>query len=257
MLEVMIVMAIIAAGAILVRSGFRMITRADLVEDATELAAIMRRASQLAIEHGELHRVVMDLDKQVYVVEVCQGATAIQRNELLRPDEDAKKRAMDRAKDKLRTLPTDALAAGDPEEATRRATALSGHHIADRTCVPATDSVVGTVAGSVDDKDDKWKQKNASWSRGLRAAKGIKFKEIWVQHRDDSVTKGQIAVYFFPLGNAEKSVVELTDGSETYSVLVYGLTGRVELRDGVLRDVNDHMMRNVMGDKDAKRETDR
>jgi hypothetical protein len=39
-----------------------------------------------------------------------------------------------------------------------------------------------------------------------------------------------------------------------FSVLVYGLTGRVELRDGVLHDVNDHMLRNAMGNKDAKRE---
>jgi hypothetical protein len=61
-------------------------------------------------------------------------------------------------------------------------------------------------------------------------------------------------VYFFPLGSSEKAVIELTDGDETFSVLVYGLSGRVELRDGVLRDVNDHMMKNIMGDHDAKRE---
>ena len=96
-----------------------------------------------------------------------------------------------------------------------------------------------------------------AWVRTLRAAKGIKFKEIWVQHRDESVTKGQVAIYFFPLGQSEKSVVELTDGSEVFSVLVFGLTGRVELHDGALRDVNDHMLKNAMGDHDAKREDQR
>ena len=40
-------------------------------------------------------------------------------------------------------------------------------------------------------------------------------------------------------------------------MLVSGLTGRIDLKDGVLRDVNDHMMRNAMGDKDAKREGER
>ena len=49
-------------------------------------------------------------------------------------------------------------------------------------------------------------------SRQLRVNKGIKFKEVWVQHRDDSVTKGQVAIYFFPLGWSEKAVIELTDG---------------------------------------------
>ena len=48
----------------------------------------------------------------------------------------------------------------------------------------------------------------------------------------------------------------MTDGDDTYSVLVSGLTGRVELRDGTLRNVEDHMLRNVMGDKDAKREAE-
>ena len=243
-LELMIVLAIIGTGFVLVRSGFRLVSKADLVEDATEVAAIMRRASQLAVEHGDLHRVLIDLDKNIYIVEVCQGATAIQRNEKLRPDEEEKKRALDKAKDRMQGLPSDALATGDPEEATRRATALSGHHVADRVCVPASDSLTADANGK-------------GWARGLKVGKGIKFKEIWVQHRDDSTTKGQIAVYFFPTGSAEKAVIEVTDGDDIFSVLVYGLTGRIELRDGVLRDINDHMMRNAMGDKDAKREDEK
>jgi hypothetical protein len=78
-----------------------------------------------------------------------------------------------------------------------------------------------------------------------------------VQHRDESATKGQVALYFFPLGQAEKAIVELTDGSDVFSVLVFGLTGRVELRDGALRDVDDHMLKNAMGERDAKREDQR
>jgi len=246
-LELMIVLAIIGAAMMLVRSGFRMITRADLVENATELQAVLRRASTLAIEHGELHRVVIDMDKQLYSVEVCQGAIAIQRNEAVRVDEEKKKQALDKGKNAFSNMPQDALQVGDPEEAAKRATAVAGQHIADRTCVTASDTVTGAA-----ESDAKGKAKG--WVRALRADKGIKFKEIWVQHRDESVTKGQVAIYFFPLGSSEKSIVEVTDGDEIFSVLVYGLSGRVELRDGVLRDVNDHMMKNIMGDRDAKRD---
>ena len=66
--------------------------------------------------------------------------------------------------------------------------------------------------------------------------KGIKFKEIWVQHRDDSVDQGPGRDLLLPdrLARRRRSI-ELTDGSEVFSVLVYGLTGRVELRDGALR----------------------
>lgn len=243
-LEIMIVIAIIGGMAFIVRSGFRLITKADLVENSTELSAILRRAGQLAIERGEVHRVVLDLDSHQYVVEVCQGQTAIVRNEALRPDTEEAKRALERGKQRLQEMPPDALAAGDPDEAVKRATAISGHHIADRQCVPATEGLTGDATG-------------AGWARKLKADKGIKFKEVWVQHRDDSSTKGQVGIYFFPVGSAEKAVIEITDGGETFTVLVHGLTGRVELKDGTLRDVDEHMLRNAMGERDAERESAR
>lgn len=243
-LELMVVLAIIGGAAFLMRTGFRAFTKADLVEDSTELSAVLKRASQLAVEHGELHRVVIDFDKGVYSVEVCEGELAIQRNELVRPDEEAKRRAMQKGKDKLQngndTSPNTLLGA-DPETAAHRSLAIAGQHVADKTCVPVPDPTSGDVTGK-------------GFIRQLRVKKGIKFKEVWVQHRDESVTKGQVAIYFFPLGSSEKSVIEMTDGDEIFSVLVYGLSGRVELRDGVLRDVNDHMMKNIMGDRDLKRD---
>jgi Tfp pilus assembly protein PilE len=251
-LELMIVIAIIGAGAFLLRAGLRAVTKADLVEDATELAAILKRSSQLAIETGELHRVVLDLDalnpeaeqRFDYVVEQCQGDAAIARNEEVRLDEEKVKKAADRGRQKMNQLPDDALAVGDADEAMKRTLAVAGHHVADRKCAPASDGFTGDVHGK-------------KWGRALRVRQGIKFKQVWVQHRDDRVMKGQVAIYFFPTGSATKSIVELTDGGETFTILVHGLTGRVELRDGTLRDPEDHMLRNVMGDKDAKREADK
>jgi general secretion pathway protein H len=268
LLEVMIVLAILAAGTLLLRGGLRALTQADLVEDTNELAGMLRRASTLAVEHGEMHRVTLDLDAQAYVVEVCQGPLSISRNEALRADEDQKKRALDRAKERLAGMPQDTSsnASTDPQEATRRAVALSGHHIADRLCGQATDSIVGGATFDMgfddngsngSDSKKKEKKEKKGWVRKLRAGKGIKFKEVWVQHKDESSTKGQVAIYFFPDGSSEKAVIEVSDGSDMFSVLVSGLTGQVEVKTGALRDVNDHMMRNAMGEKDAKRETER
>jgi hypothetical protein len=251
-LELMIVIAVIGAGAYLLRAGLRRLTKADLVEDATELSAMLRRTNQLAIELGELHRVVIDLDavdpkaekRLDYVVERCRGTAAIARNESVRPDERAIKEATDRGRQKMNQLPVDALAVGDPDEAMKRTLAVAGHHVADRSCSPAVDGVSGDATGK-------------QWGRALRVDDGIKFKQAWVQHRDDRITKGQVAIYFFPTGAASKAIIEMTDGSEIYTILVHGLTGRVELRDGALRDPEDHMLRNVMGDKDKKRETEK
>jgi len=241
-LEVMIVLAILGGGVVLVRTGFRMLTKADLVENATELSAVLRRAGQLAVEHAEMHRVVFDMEKGVYVVEVCQGQASIVRNEKLNADPEEVKAKLERGQQRMGQLPADAFSAGDPDEGIKRVNALAGHHVADRMCQPATASVTGDATGK-------------TWQRSLYDGKGIKFKEIWVQHKEESSTKNdKVAIYFFPMGSAEKAVIEVTDGSETFTVLVHGLTGRVELRDGELRSVDDHMLRNVMGDRDAERD---
>src|SRR5262245_17776332 len=162
LLELMIVIAIIGAGVVLVRSGFRLITKADLVENSTELSAVMKRAGQLAVEKGELHRVVLDLDKHAYAVEVCKGASAIQKNEQLRPDDETTKRAVEKGKERMRGVPGESFAS-DPETATTQALMLAGHHIADRTCSPVDDVVSGDVEGK-------------GFVRTLRTGKGIKFK---------------------------------------------------------------------------------
>ena len=72
-LEIMVVLAVIAGAFFIVRSAFRQVTKADLVEDSIELTAIVKRASQLAVEHGELHRVLLDIDTGAYSVEQCEA----------------------------------------------------------------------------------------------------------------------------------------------------------------------------------------
>jgi hypothetical protein len=266
-LELMIVLAIIGLTGTLIRGQYRRFSKADLVENSTELAAVLKRARLLAIEHGELHRVTIDLDRDPtcqpiddarckaqrtapdYIVEVCRGAVTIARNELVRTEAEAKKRAVEQGTQRMRNLPTNAFTPNDPEEAQRRAIALAGHHVADRECVPATDSYTG------DSKGRGWARQLAKQGRNDRNEwSGVHFKEIWIAHRDDSVTKGQVAIYFWPSGSSEKTVVQLKDGDDAITLLVTGLTGRVDIIDGPLQDPRTFMLKNVMGEKDAARE---
>ncbi len=256
-MEIMIVIAIIGLGLFVVGRGLRGLTKADLVEDADELAAMLRRASQLAVEHGEQHRVVFDLDKSVYRIDKCQGPAALARNEAIANDEEKTKQAVERGNEKLRDLPQDALAVGDPEEAMARSKAIAGHHIADRTCVPATAGVSG-VKHNIKKKNVQIGDADADWVRNLNVIAGNKFAEIWVQHKDDSTKKGEVAIYFWPNGSSEKAVIMLTDNDNDYrTVMVSGLTGRITQKSGKLEDVDAHMLRNVLGDKDKQREVDR
>jgi prepilin-type N-terminal cleavage/methylation domain-containing protein len=244
LLEIMIVLAIIGGGMFLARSAFRAVSKADLVEDAVSLTGTLRRTGDRAIATNQMHRVILDFDKQAGIVEVCKGADKIVRNDVVAVDEAGKQRALDRAKDRMRDLPADAMGS-DPASAAQRAAAIAGQHVADRVCVPVAAAEV---------KEGKADKEARDWLILPKKDKGIKLSKVWVQHRDDAQTTGQVAIYFFPNGSAEKAIVELTDGSETFSTLVFGLTGRVELQDGAVRDPDDHMLRNPHGQKDAARE---
>jgi type II secretory pathway pseudopilin PulG len=257
LLEIMIVIAIIGIGLVLMRSGFRGITKADLVEDAEEMAAMLRRASLLAIEKGEQHRVVIDMEKGVYRIDVCQGPATLARNEEVSNDEEKTKRAIDKGTEKLRDLPSDALAVGDPDEAQRRAKAIAGHHIADRTCAPAVEGMSG-VNHNVKKAYVQVGNQPADWIRNLNIPVGIKFQEIWVQHKNDSTKKGEVAIYFWPNGSAEKAVIELANNdNDVRTIMVHGLTGRIQQKSGKLEDIDSHMLRNAINEKDKARESEK
>lgn len=254
LLELMIVIAIIGFALIALGRSVNILGTFGLTEDSDELSAMLRRASQLAIERGEQHRVVFDLDKGAYRVDVCTGAATLSRNEQTDPDKEKVEQAVQKGQDRLRDLPTDAGGGVDAEDAVTRAKALAGHHVGDRVCTPAQGGT-SAVNHSTIKKNVQIGDEAADWIRALD--RKVKFSEIWVQHKDGSTKKGDVAIYFFPNGSSEKAVIELTDGDSIRTVLVHGLTGRVQQKAGKLDDADAHMLRNVMGDKDKQRETDK
>jgi type II secretory pathway pseudopilin PulG len=242
-LELMVVIAIIGALSYVAYGAVRSFTRADLVDDVTDIASLFRRISTVAQERGKLARVVFDFDKGVAVAEICDGSPRARRTrDGEKPrDAEAVKRDLADARQRLQdNAQMHAALASTPEDEMKIAAALAGHHVGDQACQPVTDAFSGNTKGT-------------PLLVKLDAGDDIKLREIWVQHRHDSVTAGQVSVNFFPIGSAEKAVIEVTDGAVTYSVKLYGLSGQVEVLDGKVDDVDDFMMRNVEGDREADR----
>ncbi len=253
----MISLAIIGMMSYLGYGALRWLRGANVTEASVELASVMRRAQQLAAETGMLHRVVFDLgksssDPQTYRVEVCAGGPgAISRDpELADPDQgdDKRKRAVEDAKQRLQSLPSSggagggagALPTGDPEQAEDMALALAGQLAARRTCVV----VAGVVSGDADGKE---------LVRQIDPNRTARVKQIWVQHLERPVSTGLVALHFFPLGSAEKALVEVGDDDHTYTVKIHGLTGRVDVADGAVRDADAFLMRDAAGEREAER----
>ena len=116
------------------------------------------------------------------------------------------------------------------------ALALAGQLAARRTC-----TVSAELFGDADGRGT------------VRQVQRAKIQQIYVQHLPDPVSSGLVAIYFFPMGSAEKAIVEVGDGDKTFTITVSGLTGMVEMRDGALRDPEDFLMRDATGEKVQER----
>lgn len=251
-LELLIVLALIGLFSYIAYSGFRSITSAALVEDTNDLVAVMRRSQSLAVEAGMPMRVMFDLDKETYWVEACAtGEPTLRRTakeQKLDPEERAK--ALEQARAKAALLPAGQIKAASQEEEERMLFALVGDKTGGRACVPVAQEkdlkelLTGDAMGR-------------ALARKLQTDRDVKFREIWVQHLEDSVQDGQVSVNFYPLGWGEKAIIELGDGKSVHTLLIHGATGRVEVIDGELRDPDDHMLRRADGEKDRDREESR
>lgn len=247
-LEIMIVLAIIALMSYVGYSGFRALTGAALVEDTSDLGMVLRRTQLLAVESGVPTRVVLDLDKHAYWVEACTGDPTLSRSkEEEKVDAETAQEELDKARQRLATLPGGQMQASSPEEEAKMAAALAGKKVGGRVCGPLGSGPAAEQLGTILSGD--------SMGRELKRAlqPGVKLREVWVQHLEKSVSSGQVSISFFPLGWAEKAIIEIGADEEVESVLVHGLTGRVEIRPGSLRDPDDHMLRDAKGEREAER----
>ncbi|MCE9577655.1 MAG: prepilin-type N-terminal cleavage/methylation domain-containing protein [Deltaproteobacteria bacterium] len=241
LLEIMIVIAIMGLLTTVGFTAYRSFSKADLVKDANRIGSLMRRTSELASETGMLERVTVDLEKGTVVVETCDGVAQVQRNpQLGKPlDEDATKRELQNARERLKADPArQKFQAASPEDEAKLAAALAGHHVGDQACTPAVDVFTGDSEGR---------------PLAMQLQEGIKIRQVWVQHHEDSVTAGQVGIHFFPMGWAEKAIIELAQGDTTFTVRVHGLTGQIDIEDGPAQDADEFMMRDVNGEKEKAR----
>ena len=250
-LELMIVMAIIGAMAYIGYSSFRWLSGAALDEDAADLAAVLRRAQLLSVEGGVPTRVVLDFDKHAYWVEACTGDPTLTRSkEEEKVDPESAAEALEEVRQRLATLPAGQLQAASPEEEAKMAAALAGKKVGGRVCELLGTGAAAEALGPVLSGDATGRELR----RALQSGRGIKLREVWVQHLEQSVSGGQVSISFFPLGWAEKAIIQLGTEDEVHTVLVHGLTGRVEIRPGALRDPDDHMLRDAKGERARERE---
>jgi general secretion pathway protein H len=255
LIEVIIVLAVIGLVFWAGLSGLRKVTKTSLREDGMELAATLRTAYNLATETGRHHRVVFDLNEQIYRIETCEGKLLLRKtDEEEVPDEKQLKEIEDRlerAKQQMQNnqqpvtmgantsdMVPEIIGADSPERAMEAAAALAGVRLGSSRCHPPT---------RPDGKPDARGKVHA-----IRKDRGLSVRQVYVSHLQEPAKEGTVAINFFPLGYAEKAVVELVDkDNEQYTLLVHRMTGRVEFRSDEV-DIDEFLNRNAAGDDDEE-----
>jgi prepilin-type N-terminal cleavage/methylation domain-containing protein len=234
--EVMIALAIIGLMMMVGYMGLRDVRQSDLREDTMKVMAALRLAQTTATQTGRHHRVVFDLDEQTLHIERCDGPIRLERFEPgTQPSgEELQERLAER-------LPTggdapELLEATSPEELMDVAAALAGVRIGAARCHPIGDeAMIGTGAYAI------------------RTERGLEIRNVYAQHLRGPAREGRASVNFFPLGTAEKAIIEVAAERRSYALLVHRLSGRVELRTGSLRDHERYLQLDASGDREVER----
>jgi prepilin-type N-terminal cleavage/methylation domain-containing protein len=77
-----------------------------------------------------------------------------------------------------------------------------------------------------------WKPVDGEDGQPHKLPGDVRFKDVWIEHLDDKMQKGQVALYFYPGGFTEEAFITLTDddeGERTLTLVVSSLTGEVSI----------------------------
>jgi prepilin-type N-terminal cleavage/methylation domain-containing protein len=206
LIEIMLSLAIVALMVGGATMGFRSLVKSELRGTAGRLAAAIRYSYDRAISTGAYYRLHFDLDDQSYKLERAEGRVVLARDkeQAGRGGQglDQDKVAADEEKDLERRhgtggLPPDLLPPPSPKRAR--------FELFKDATVPAV------------------------------KLKKVRVLDLYTPRQPDAYVKGHAYLHFFPDGHTERAVIHLgTDPADDdqYTLVVHGLTGRVEVKPG-------------------------
>ena len=147
---------------------------------------------------GRSTRIVLDMDQQAWWIEETDGVARIKSTKQ-EANRDGKVQ-LDKADERIEDIEADTR---DVKEQSKLAL-LTG---------PAFRAVEG------------------EWGQPQKLPADVRFSSIWLEHLDDKVKGGVMALYFYPGGYTEEALITLTDdegeGGRTLTLVVQPLTGEV------------------------------
>ena len=211
LVEILVVVAIMGLLLGAATYGFKAIGRGDLRSSSSKLAGAIRYCFDRSITTGQYYRLVLDLDGNKYWAERSDERMYLSREKESSP---GKGKAFDQdAYDKQR----------DEEDAKERESW--------GTANGANSAIAATL-------EPPPKPRRARFQAFKDAAlpqvqlKKARLEDVYTPRQREPYSSGRAYLYFFPDGHTERAVVRLSDGDSWYSLVLHGLSGRVEIKSG-------------------------
>lgn len=191
--------------------AIRSVTATQLKRSAGQIAGMAREGYARAAVSGKPHRMVMDLDENMFWLEEGSGAFGLQLEK------------------------TKQLTEAD----------LQQQKLAKTTSQGAYKFPVRDADLSEQDRLKKQLNQGPTWTptddelgKPTKLPSDCGFEKVWISHQAEPFVRGQTHLYFWPTGRTETAIIRLTDDPEgrtrIISVKINGLTGRSQIADKAL-----------------------
>ncbi len=194
LLELMAVIAIVLVGGVAVVAGVGSVRKASLSTSAARVAAAVRYLYDLSVLNNRPYRLVVDLEGRSFwgepVEEACGAA--------LLPSEEERQFGTGG-----RAVPVEGGGEGPSPENPALAEGAEADGATPRRRIRPKENLLTRQV----------------------LPEGISFGAVMTSHHDEPVEEGEAEVFFFPDGYAEKALIYLRKGEETYTVETVPLKG--------------------------------
>jgi prepilin-type N-terminal cleavage/methylation domain-containing protein len=226
LMEIMVVLLILGLLASAMTIGYGRLPSTALRREGLRVAGALRSAYDGAAASGALHRVLLDLDDGTFRVERCEGKIELRRSRDLKEEVEREKFEAEKAQLVAQVQTPDVMLQGMLAGAGQSVGGAGGASGAKCTPMRGDMGKLQTLAGHPK----------------------VSFASVWVAHIEEPTEHGKLTINFFPLGTAEKAVVQLaTDPENVFSIAVHPLTGRIDLAQGALKRPEDFMTTDATG----------
>lgn len=206
LLELMAVIAIVLVAGVAVVAGVQSVRKASLSTSAARVAAAVRYLYDLAVLNNRPYRLVVDFEGRSFrgeeVSDACGG---------LLPSEEERRFGVETAR-----MPVEREPAQGPPLPSETSPRL------------ATETQVGSVTDGIAKEQGSSRRRIRPKENLLTRQvlpEGIAFAAVVTSHHDEPVEEGEAEIFFFPDGYAEKALIYLRKGEETYTVETIPLKG--------------------------------